>query len=273
MYCAKCTHSYVYNICIPRNMPAPNIAVKGKGQDMKKMLGWLFLIGTLSVCIFMPSANALTYSDAFDGGALNSFWWTPSVSGGNTLSVTGGQLVMTQINASGSSGVTFNFNVTGNFVATVDYALTVWPANNYERIGISASAIGALERSQHPGWFNEAYLTHFSAVGDGVIPVSTTDTIGKLKMERTGNTVTGSYWNGSGWTEIRSFTSSAVSNDTLIGLSIWNSYASVPVEIAFDNFSLNAPNTPDPSGVPEPATLLLFGLGLVGLAGVRRIKQ
>jgi len=255
------------------NMPALSIAEKGKGRDMKKKLGWLFLIGALSVCIFMPSANALTYSDAFDGGALNSFWWTPSVSGGNTLSVTGGQLVMTQSNSSGSGGVTFNFNVTGNFVATVDFTLTAWPADNYERIGISSSAIGAVERSQHPGWFNEAYLTHFSAVGDGVIPVSTTDTIGKLKMERSGDTVTGSYWNGSGWTDIRSFSSSAVSNNTSIGLSIWNGYASVPVEIAFDNFSLNAPNTPDPSGVPEPATMLLFGVGLVGLAGTRRFKK
>jgi hypothetical protein len=254
-------------------MQAKSIAEKGKDRDMKKMLSLSFIIGLLSLCIFMPYANAFTYTDTFSGGALDLFWWTPSVENGNTLSVTGGQLVMTQSNYNGSGGVTLNFNIKGDFAASVDYALTVWPANNYERIAISAGAIGAVERSQHPGWFDEAYVSHFSAVGDGVYGIQTAYTSGTLKMERSGNTVTGSYCDGSGCAVIRSFSGSGVSNDTSIGLAIWNSYASVPVEIAFDNFYLNAPNTPDPSGVPEPATMLLLGFGLIGLAGVRRFRK
>ncbi len=48
-----------------------------------------------------------------------------------------------------------------------------------------------------------------------------------------------------------------------------NGHASGPRILELDGFAYVEPN----HGVPEPATLLLFCLGLAGLAGVRRFKQ
>jgi hypothetical protein len=87
-------------------------------------------------------------------------------------------------------------------------------------------------------------------------------------MVRSGSTVTGSFWNGSGWTELSPLTDAAVPADTLLGIAIWNGYASVPVTVAFDNAYLDAPSMTNP--IPEPASGLLLAAGLAGLGLAQR---
>jgi hypothetical protein len=236
---------------------------------MKKMFLFTMMVVVCMGLFYASPGNALTFSDDFNNSTtINKFWWTDSASGGNTISQEGGRLFMTQTNYSGGSGMGFNFKITGDFEMKVDYTLVNWPSDNYERVGLNASSFGAVERSQHPGWFGESYVNHFSALGDGVYTAGTTDLSGTLRMLRSGNTVTGSYWNGSDWTVIREYTGLALTNETFVGFSIWNGYASVPVKVAFDNFYISAPETLNP--VPIPASALLLGPGLAGLAGLRR---
>lgn len=192
---------------------------------------------------YAPPSEALTFSDNFNGSAINSFWWAPSASGGNTLAQTGGSLVMTQSNSSGSSGMGLNFQITGDFVMQVSYTLVNWPSSNYERVGLG-SGVGTVERSNNPGWFNDAYLTDFDVVGGGIVWTNTSDLSGTLELVRSGDTISGYYLNGSSiWTLIYSYTTPAIANPTSVGFAIWNGTASVPVTVDFNNFSISAPGT------------------------------
>jgi len=194
-----------------------------------------------------------SYSDDFDSG-ISSFYWTTFAPGNlSTITASGGEVVMTQGNDVGI-GLEFNYIITGDFDAQVDYQLINWPVNNQERIGImvnppnwSLFGIGAVERLSDDGFVsgNEGYLTHFL---NGITSTPTSDTEGTLRLNRTGNTVTGYYLDGLVWQEIASYTSPDNTQTYPLFLAIW--YETVPsigIEVAFDNFSLNAPDMDIPS--------------------------
>lgn len=152
---------------------------------------------------------------------------------------------------SGGGGFSGNYlsvcRLRGDFDIRVTYALLNFPAFNGVRVGLVVSESGqvssaAVERtsfSQHdalsPG---EAYLTDFG----GVTRVSTTDKRGRLRLMRTGNTLTGYYFdhNFKEWKSISS--ASYTINDVYFSIAAWSHDAyfdDKEVRVAFDSVIIN----------------------------------
>ena len=129
----------------------------------------------------------------------------------------------------------------GDFDIRVSYALLEFPALNGVRVGLGVEERGqfsrAVERtsfSQHdalpPG---EVYLTDFG----GVIQVPTTDTLGRLRLVRQGNALTGYYFdaNSGDWQSIAS--AAYTTNEVYFAIAAWSQssyFDDKTVKVAFD---------------------------------------
>lgn len=233
-------------------------------STLKSFVSFIRVLPFIAV---VAPAHAFTFTDGFDDGVIDSFWWTASAATGSSLAEQNGRLEMTQGPSSAvpAADLLFNFTITGDFDAQVDFELLNWPADNHERLGLRTN-VGTLERISDNRFVSsadgEGYLTDINGV---ITAVPSTDASGRLRFHRVGSTVTGSFWNGSDWTVVGSSTNLA---DTIVAFSIWPQDGNGGVKVAFDNFFLEAPDTPAP--VPLPATLPMLAAGLAGLWRMRR---
>jgi len=254
-------------------MPIAHPAGKRQESSMTRRFSTKrFLASTLALAaiLFVPPAGAIAFTDDFDGNVIDPTWWTTTAEGGSTIVAANGRVELTQ-GAGGFAALGFVTPVVGDFLVTVDYTLINWPANNQERLVLNAyggptnqlliERVSDVLYDPSPQRTGEVYPTDFP--GQGILGTPTTDTAGTLRLERTGDTVRGSFWNGSGWTVIGTrfvIDEGSVSRTIGMGMFPGNSTTS-GVKVALDNFALYAP-------IPEPETWALLAGGLAFL-GVR----
>ncbi len=236
---------------------------------MKRCLIAKILLAALFSLIFLVSAGhaAYVFTDDFSSG-INSLYWTTNLENPESSVVwDSGRVLMTQGASYGGdsrgANLVFNFPVSGDFTVRIGYTLVNWPTDSLERSGMRTN-FGAVERISDSRFGGERYGTDYSG---SISTTPTADLSGTLQLVRTGTTLAGHYWNGTGWTLIGT-SPYAASGDMNLELSIWPWTGTAGVQVAFDNFYVcSDTNIP---AVPLPAAVWLFGAGLLGLIGVRR---
>jgi hypothetical protein len=254
------------------------MAMRHPHTTARKVLGMLGMI-VLSSLLYMPHASAMTYFDDFNNNTIDPAWWTVTATGESAIVASNGRVEVSQ-GATGFAAFGFVTPVVGDFVVTVDYLLINWPTNNQERLVLNAyggptnqlviERISDRQYDPSPQRTGEVYLTDFT--GQGILGTPTSDTSGTLKLERTGDTVRGSFWDVSGWHVIGTYVfANEGSVARTMGMGLFaGSTTTAGTKVALDNFMLSAP-------VPEPQTyaLLVSGLALIGsrLRGRRVVRS
>ncbi len=154
----------------------------------------------------------------FDGSVLDTMLVDASA-GQGSLSVAGGRLVMTKFNdlvGRAACGMRAPHEICGDFDITVDYNLDNFPpaaagSGRFHAMLLIDPVTGALVagaeryREQTNDCIPSTDSYKFYTTVPGCTPtatyVSTSDTQGKLRLQRTGATIHGYCWNGSAWVE------------------------------------------------------------------------
>jgi len=200
-------------------------------------------------CLFMTQANAATYV-LDDGAAENAIGW----SGGGTLTW------LNQFTAAGSDTIT-SIEVAWGYVAEGTAAtVMLWedpngdgnPTDRSLLRSLAVSVSNAAPLGSFPTIFNVYDIPDVSVSGSFFVGVEITHAAGEHPALLDQTTPQQKSWIGSDYEGL---------TWALIDSYGWQG-----------NWTIRA-NGGGTSPVPEPATMLLLGLGLMGLGGFRRLQK
>jgi hypothetical protein len=181
--------------------------------------------------------------DGFDiDGPLNTEYWNASPG----VTASGGKVRVTSHGSAGSFNGINKILLAGNFDISIDFDMINSPSTNawgtYFRVQYDdQSRIFQVVRSYHSGahryyrqYWNGTAWTDYSSV-------FTTDTSGKLRITRSGNTFTGYYWNGTSWVSVGGGLSKTLSHKLYpsAGCGDWSGFPLATADM--DNFSSTVP--------------------------------
>jgi hypothetical protein len=120
----------------------------------------------------------------------------------------------------------------------VDFDLLTWPVSSGIKVGIDSDFPSSVHRASTSGPLEEYYIW----INRRMLKIPTTDTSGKLRMTRKGNTFEGFYWQNNDWKSIGSFTDSTYGREIGINISANtgtpSSFSGQMVKVAFDNLRI-----------------------------------
>lgn len=239
------------------------------------------IITVLLSFAFSGQAQAYLFVDNFNGPSFGAEW------SANNASIVSGQAVVLQPNNTGGYGLTFTLpsSISGIFETSVEFDFLNYTSLTYgngERIGLAVNSKAFVERVSDHRFGGEVYLTDFQAFGAGIHPnpgIVTPYFSGTLHLSRDASNTISAYYSdagSSGKSLVWSY-SNIADDITSVNLSIWNdpsfSIGNGPLMVAFDNFTFATPGTPDPTATPEPASMLLMGVGVAGMAFMKRRRK
>jgi len=191
------------------------------------------------------SANFPNANDNFDDNIIDSYLWRKIISGNVTLEEQNGRIEASISATSGTNTgkLRSKFFLSGSFDIQIDFSNLNLESKEFGfiRLAITVDSDNyAYCQREYRSSYGHNYYAGIKINGsetDG--HVSTSDTSGKFRITRQGQTLTCYYWDGSSWQQIHQRTGFSTNDVSISICEIYSSADHPQISAYFDNFKIN----------------------------------